>query len=316
METSPAVHLAVLVETARCAGWFDDQSGVLLFPTPMVNANGSGDPKVAGKTVSDESKVRWVIVQQADSAHPARAVRFGVSHPTDDWARARVDGTLDSMDTHQSTHQEPPVGSSAVSRGVSEFVRTIILAALVFIGARMFVLPYEVDGASMTPNLHDRERVLVNRSVYYHFDLNSWLNKIPGVQVGGPRVIYPFHSPERGDIVVLHPPVQNSSEPYIKRVIGLAGETISFQDGWVYIDGKKLDEPYINGPITDCDLDRGCHTGTVPVGYVFVLGDNRDNSADSRSFGFVKIDEIIGKAWFANWPLDRIGILPSYDYAG
>lgn len=213
-----------------------------------------------------------------------------------------------------SSSPPPPARPAAIRRGMSEFARTVLLAALVFVGARLFVLPYEVEGASMTPNLHDRERVLVNRSVYYHFDLNRVLDLIPGVDVSGQRVIYPFHSPRRGDIVVLNPPVKNPTQPYIKRVIGLPGETVSFRNGYVYIDGKRLDEPYINGPITNCDVARGCHDGLVPAGYVFVLGDNRDNSADSRTFGFVKIDEIVGKAWFANWPLDRIGFLPSYDY--
>jgi signal peptidase I len=304
-----------MVETAQRAGWSDDRSRVFVFCRFLCRQAGHSSRRVTGKTVSDESRVRWVIVQQADAedVHPERAVRFGVTTPSDEWARSRVEQSMEPM---HSSPPPPPPRPSAVSRGVSEFVRTILLAALVFLGARMFVLPYEVEGASMTPNLHDQERVLVNRSVYYHFDLNSWLNKIPGVDVDGQRVIYPFHSPERGDIVVLHPPVENSTQPYIKRVIGLAGETVSFNDGWVYINGNRLDEPYINGPITSCDVNRDCQSGTVPAGYVFVLGDNRDNSADSRSFGFVKIDEIIGKAWFANWPLDRIGILPSYDYKG
>ncbi|MEA2510616.1 MAG: signal peptidase [Thermomicrobiales bacterium] len=208
----------------------------------------------------------------------------------------------------------PPARPAAIRRGMSEFARTVLLAALVFVGARMFVLPYEVEGASMTPSLRDHERVLVNRSVYYHFDVNGVLNLLPGVDISDERVIYPFHPPQRGDIVVLNPPVNHQTQPYIKRVIGLAGETVSFRNGYVYIDGKRLDEPYIGGAITDCNLADGCRAGPVPAGYVFVLGDNRDNSADSRSFGFVRIDDIIGKAWFANWPLDRIGFLPHYDY--
>jgi signal peptidase I len=210
--------------------------------------------------------------------------------------------------------QPPASPPRTLRRGMSEFARTILLAALVFVGARMLVLPYEVEGASMTPNLRNRERVLVNRSVYFHFDLNSILNLIPGVDRSGTDIIYPFHSPQRGDIVVLNPPVSHPTQPYIKRVIGLPGETVSFRDGYVYINGQRLDEPYIGGPITTCNTADGCHAGQVPDGYVYVLGDNRDNSSDSRVFGFVKIDDIIGKAWFANWPLDRIGFLHHYDY--
>jgi signal peptidase I len=205
-----------------------------------------------------------------------------------------------------------PAPKSAARR-FSELTKTLLLAIIVFAGARMVVLPYEVEGASMTPNLLNHERVLVNRTVYFHFDLNEWLDYIPGVDLTGAREIYPFHAPERGDVVVLDPPV-NSNEPYIKRVIGLPGESVTFADGYVYINGVKLDEPYIDGPITYCGGSRNCDLGPIPDGYVYVLGDNRDNSQDSRYFGLVKIDDIIGKAWFTNWPLDAIGFVPHYSY--
>ncbi len=198
-------------------------------------------------------------------------------------------------------------------RRFSELTKTLLLAVIVFVGARTIVLPYEVEGASMTPNLLNHERVLVNRTVYFHFDLNHVLDYVPGVDVTGAREIFPFHSPRRGDIVVLHPPV-NSSEPYIKRVIGLAGERVTFQGGNVYIDDVKLDESYIDGPITFCRRSSNCDLGAIPNGYVYVLGDNRDNSSDSRSFGLVKIDEIIGKAWLTNWPLDSVGLMPDESY--
>lgn len=210
--------------------------------------------------------------------------------------------------------QEQPVRKqSSVVRGVSELTRTFLLAAIVFLGARTVVLPYEVEGASMTPNLHNSERVLVNRTVYFHFDLNSVLNVIPGVDRQGGDDFYPFHAPERGDIVVLHPPL-NSNQPYIKRVIGLAGESISFRNGYVYVNDERLDEPYLNGPITRCTGNPYCSIDSIPDGYVYVLGDNRDNSSDSRAFGPVKIDDIVGKAWFTNWPLTDIGLVPHYDY--
>lgn len=217
-----------------------------------------------------------------------------------------------------SSPEEPPatVAKPAPSapRFLSEITKTLLLAALVFVGARTIVLPYEVEGASMTPNLHNRERVLVNRTVYFHFDVNRVLNWVPGVQVEGSRTLYPFHSPERGDVVVLDPPVR-SNEPFIKRVIGLPGETVTFRDGRVYVDGALLDEPYISGAITSCTNTPYCEFGPIPAGSVYVLGDNRRNSTDSRSFGPVKIASIVGKAWFSNWPLDDIGIMPHYDYA-
>ncbi|MCC6790969.1 MAG: signal peptidase I [Thermomicrobiales bacterium] len=209
---------------------------------------------------------------------------------------------------------QPAKKRSTVGRGIAELTRTLILAAIVFVGARTVVLPYEVDGASMSPNLHDQERVLVNRTVYFHFDLNNLVNWIPGVEREGENEIVPFHPPERGDVVVLNPPLP-SSQPYIKRIIGLPGESVSFEDGYVYINGEQLDEPYIDGAITRCTNSPNCSIDQIPEGYVYVLGDNRDNSSDSRSFGLVSIEEIVGKAWFTNWPLTDIGRVPHYDYS-
>ena len=209
--------------------------------------------------------------------------------------------------------EAPMKKSSSVVRGVSELTRTLLLAALVFLGARTVVLPYEVEGASMTPNLHNSERVLVNRTVYFHVDLNKFINLIPGVDKEGTNEFYPFHSPERGDIIVLNPPL-SSSQPYIKRVIGLGGESISFKNGYVFVNGEQLVEPYIDGAITRCNGTPYCSID-VPDGYVYVLGDNRDNSSDSRAFGLVKIEDIIGKAWFTNWPLTDVGLVPHYEYS-
>jgi len=210
--------------------------------------------------------------------------------------------------------QEPPASKrSPFGRGISELTRTILLAAIVFVGARTVVLPYEVDGASMRPNLHDQERVLVNRTVYFHFDANKFVDWIPGVDRGGTNEIYPFHPPQRGDVVVLNPPTP-SRQPYIKRIIGLPGESVDFRDGYVYINGQQLDEPYIEAGITRCSNAPYCAIDRIPDGYVFVLGDNRNNSSDSRSFGLVKIEDIVGKAWFTNWPLTDIGLVPHYDY--
>jgi signal peptidase I len=195
----------------------------------------------------------------------------------------------------------------------SEIFRFALMIIAITLLARAFISPFEVDGQSMTPNLHDHDRVFVSRARYLHFNLNRWINLLPGEDRQGTDIWYPFNQPQRGDIVVLDPPTQ-SDKPFIKRVIGLPGETVTFHNGYVYIDGVRLDESYINGPITNCDRQAYCNIGPIPEGYVFVLGDHRDNSEDSRYFGPVAIDQLIGEAWFTNWPMDVIGRIPSADY--
>jgi signal peptidase I len=197
-------------------------------------------------------------------------------------------------------------------RLLPELVHTLMLALVIFLTARLLVLPYQVDGRSMAPNLEDRDRVLVNRAVYLHVDLDLLFGWIPGVEASD-VAYYPFHSAERGDIVVLNPP-QYSPEPFIKRAIGIAGDVIDIKGGFVFVNGVKLDEPYIDSAITDCGRSMYCDGFVVPEGSIFVLGDNRQHSFDSRSFGPVPLDNVIGKAWFSNWPVDRIGVIPHYNY--
>ena len=205
-----------------------------------------------------------------------------------------------------------PAKSRSIVRSVRELAETLLLAAAIYLGVQALVPPYAVDGASMDPNLHDGERLLVNRTVYAHFDANRLWNLLPGVDRDGAAVVDPFHPPERGDIVVFEPPAR-TDRPYIKRVIGLPGEEVAFADGHVLIDGVPLAEPYLDGVATDCGGGRHCRL-VVPAGAVYVLGDNRDNSADSRVFGPVAIEAIVGKAWLANWPLEEIGFIPDVDY--
>ena len=217
--------------------------------------------------------------------------------------------TDDELDADLPGETAVPRRRSPVLQGLSELLKTGLLALVVFLGARLVILPYQVDGRSMTPNLQDHERVLVNRAVYMRIDLDRLVGWVPGIDLEAGNLSYPFHGPERGDVVVLNPP-EFSDEPYIKRVVAVAGDEISFRGGYVYIDGERLDEPYLDDPITDCDGADYCGGFTVPEGHVYVLGDNRGGSLDSRAFGPVPLDHIIGEAWFVNWPLDKIGPIP------
>ena len=230
--------------------------------------------------------------------------------PTD-----RDPDTEAAPDTHIAP--EPALTTESKKKQTSlirEIIETLLLALIIFIAVRAVVLNFRVDGLSMTPSLQDNEMVLVNRNVYLHFDKWALVDWLPGVAHAEEDVVYPFHPPERGDIVVFDAPVDNASKPYIKRVIGLPGETVEARDGRVYIDGQMVEEPYLEGETTFCRANRDCPAVTVPEGHVFVMGDNRDNSSDSRAFGVVSVDNIIGKEWVTYWPFDAFGFVPHYDY--
>ncbi|HRA46790.1 MAG TPA: signal peptidase I, partial [Thermomicrobiales bacterium] len=183
--------------------------------------------------------------------------------------------------------------------------------ALIFFGVRLLVLNFKVDGQSMLPNLINNELLLVNRNAYGEIDLNDWLNRIPGVNREGTWVVHRFAPPKRGQIIVFNPP-NGDDKPYIKRIIATEGEHVTFRNDHVFVNGVQLEEPYITRK-TVCD-GRWCDF-TVPDGYVYVLGDNRTASSDSRFFGPVPIDSIIGKAIFTYWPIKEIGLVPHHDYS-
>jgi signal peptidase I len=194
---------------------------------------------------------------------------------------------------------QPPRARNQAGRAVREIIETLLLAALIFFLVRLVVLNFRVDGGSMLPNLDNGEMLLVNRNAYQHVDLSG-------------NRYYPFDPPERGDVIVFDPPT-NSDKPYIKRIIGLPGEEITFGDGHVFINGKPLEEDYIPdrtrcGRADTCDL-------VVPPDNVFVLGDNRGNSQDSRVFGSVPVGNIIGKAWLSYWPPEDFGFVPHENYS-
>lgn len=198
------------------------------------------------------------------------------------------------------TDEEPRAAKGQASRALREILETLALAALIFFLVRLVVLNFRVDGESMLPNLDDGQMLLVNRNAYQFYD------------IGGDR-FYPFDPPERGDVIVFDPPTK-SDKPYIKRVIGLPGEEVTFRNGLVFVDGETLDEDYIEYP-TNCRVRREevCDA-IVPEDHVFVLGDHRTNSSDSRVFGSVPVGNIVGKAWLSYWPVDDIGFVPHETY--
>jgi signal peptidase I len=180
---------------------------------------------------------------------------------------------------------DPPASPSGRGRGLlgmlREALETILPAILIALLINVFVgQATRVEGQSMEPNLHSNQRLVVE------------------------KLSYRFHGPQRFDVVVIKVPSQGD-ELLIKRIVGLPGETVEIHDGQVYIDGQLLNEPF-----TDEQTRPGRYASvTVPPLHVFVLGDNRNHSNDSRSFGPVAIENIVGRAWVSYWPPEDLGVV-------
>jgi signal peptidase I len=166
---------------------------------------------------------------------------------------------------------------------VREVLITIGLALVIFFSARATIQTYEVFQTSMLPNFAPGERVVVNKAVYW------------------------FGDPKRGDVVILHAP-NGVKENWIKRIIGLPGDTVEISKGVVNVNGVKLDEPYVQRSFT-----YSMTKVTVPPDNYFFLGDNRDVSNDSSRGWYMPRKNLIGKAWLISWPPSDWGIVHGYN---
>jgi signal peptidase I len=171
-----------------------------------------------------------------------------------------------------------------LNKAIREVVDWVIIIAVAF-GAsyalrHWVVSPYRIQMSSMETTVFPDDLVMVD------------------------KLSYQFHEPRRGDVIIFWPPGVTTGDPYIKRVIGLPGETVEAKDGKMYVDGKVADEPYVHGYVMP-DFSPT----PVPQGQLFLMGDNRAVSLDSRSFGTVSMSSIIGRAMFAYWPLKHIVVL-------
>ncbi len=188
--------------------------------------------------------------------------------------------------------QQPAVAAnqtraSTGSSFLRELAEVILLAVILYIGISFAVQTVHVEGLSMFATLDDNDYLIAN------------------------KIDYRLHAPQRGDIIILRPPNNNSTD-FIKRVIALPGERLLIRDGVVYIDGHRLIEPYLpeawvvfnNWPVPPTDSSNGA---VIPPNQYFVMGDNRNKSQDSRYFGPIGRDRIDGRAWFRIWPLGHFG---------
>ena len=184
-------------------------------------------------------------------------------------------------------------------------METIILTVLIFFLVKSLVQNFRIQGTSMEPNFHTDQYILVNKVAYFHVDVNAFLRIIPGVKADGVHNVWLFGGPHRGDVIVFQYP-KAPEDDYIKRVIAFPGETIAVHHNIAYVNGKPLAEPYIKQEEAFGYTSEYPET-IVPANELFVMGDNRNGSSDSRSWGFLPVDNIIGKAWFDYWPLFKTG---------
>jgi len=171
-----------------------------------------------------------------------------------------------------------------------EVIGTILLAVAVFFLLQATVQSSVIKGESMEYSFHDGQRLLVIKE----------------------RIAYAFQEPEIGDVIVFHPSNDRDSNEYIKRIIGKPGDTVEVKDEAVYVNGEKLNEPYIKEP-PDYTIDPI----EVPADKYFFLGDNRNRSSDSHNLSqerrWVAREDITGKAWLSIWPPSKWGLVPDYD---
>ncbi|MDD4271594.1 MAG: signal peptidase I [Patescibacteria group bacterium] len=179
---------------------------------------------------------------------------------------------------------------------VLELIKVVVISLAIIIPVRYYLIqPFYVKGASMEPNFYDKEYLIID------------------------EISYRFHEPARGDIIVFRYP-RNPEEYFIKRVIGLPGEKVQIKDGFVYVYNKenplgvKLDEPYLNSGDKTYGLNE--ETTALSDSEYYVLGDNRNASKDSRSFGPVDKKLITGRVLLRGWPFNRIDVFsaPQYSY--
>lgn len=171
---------------------------------------------------------------------------------------------------------------------VVDFLETLVISLAVFVLVYLFLFqPHQVEGRSMEDTFQNGEYILTD------------------------KISYRFREPERGDVIVFHSP-QDERVDFIKRIIALPGDRIMIKGSMVYLNGKLLDEPYVKEGISPQDsfLREGVEV-SVPSGNYVVMGDNRLHSSDSRKWGFITKQEIVGRAFFRYWPLDALGTIPT-----
>ena len=185
-----------------------------------------------------------------------------------------------------------------------EVVEALLLAMLIFFLASTSVQNFRVLGASMSDTLQDGQYLVVSKVAYSSFDKARLAELVPFWSVDKSELVFTLHPPRRGEVVVFHPPRRPDVE-YVKRVVGVPGELVEIKQGIVVVDGVPLDEPYVPRRGT-----TGSRTyARLAADEYFVLGDNRLGSEDSRTWGPITLDSIVGRVWFTYWPFSLAGLV-------
>ena len=184
-----------------------------------------------------------------------------------------------------------------------EAIETIALAAFLVLILQATIQNYRVEGPSMDPRLVDKNQVLVNKVVYLEIDAARVARFIPGVEAEEGHRWRPFGVPSSGDVIVFRWP-NDRSQNFVKRIVGLPGDRIQIRRGTVLVNGVPLPEEYVRHPKDETVSER-----MVPDDSYWVYGDNRAESSDSRDWGPVHRDDVIGNVWVAYWPLTDFAML-------
>jgi signal peptidase I len=187
--------------------------------------------------------------------------------------------TSESSDVINDVGDQAPAHWSMVKGVLREVLETVVFTLIIFLLIQTFVRNFRVVGTSMEPNLHNGQYLVID------------------------KISYRLGTPQRGDVVVFEPPMR-PGEDYVKRIIALSGEVVEIERGQVFVNGNPLDEPYVVRPGSySMDARR------VGDEELFVLGDNRNSSSDSHSWGMLPEGNIVGRAWVSYWPPSRWGVI-------
>ncbi|SMF81429.1 signal peptidase I [Paenibacillus uliginis N3/975] len=198
-----------------------------------------------------------------------------------------------NQETFETNEAEKPVKKK--KNEVVEWLKALLIALVLVVLIRWLLFkPFIVQGPSMQPNFVTGQKLIVN------------------------EILYDIRKPERGEVVVFHVP--SEGRDFIKRVIAVAGDTVQVEGDKVLVNGKPVNETYIQEAIDQAHADDRLYNstdfpnahfsdGTVPEGHVFVMGDNRSNSTDSRMIGYIPLEDIVGRADLIFWPIKDIGLI-------